>query len=146
MCRPVNAFRGLGVETGRRTSSARLRRIACGGGTPNVSKRQRRRSESNRRIEVLQTSALPLGYGAARRKLAIYLDFLNPSPEVLPTSFKPLSCRTRRVKNGRDCWPSKPTRPGIGHPLALSPRSGRTPAFFNVHFSSLPFFPGRARR
>jgi hypothetical protein len=25
---------------------------------------QRRRSESNRRIEVLQTSALPLGYGA----------------------------------------------------------------------------------
>jgi len=74
------------------------------------------------------------------------LDFLNPSPEVLPTSFKPLSCRTRRVKNGRDCWPSKPTRPGIGHPLALSPRSGRTTSFFNVHFSSLPFFPGRARR
>src|SRR2546422_9783579 len=26
--------------------------------------RERRRSESNRRIEVLQTSALPLGYGA----------------------------------------------------------------------------------
>jgi hypothetical protein len=25
---------------------------------------ERRRSESNRRIEVLQTSALPLGYGA----------------------------------------------------------------------------------
>jgi hypothetical protein len=25
---------------------------------------QRRRSESNRRMEVLQTSALPLGYGA----------------------------------------------------------------------------------
>src|SRR5439155_18789906 len=80
MCRPVNAFRGLGVETGRRTSSARLRRIACGGGTPNVSKRQRRRSESNRRIEVLQTSALPLGYGAATRKLASYFDFLNPPP------------------------------------------------------------------
>src|SRR2546426_2468858 len=47
---------------------------------------QRRRSESNRRIEVLQTSALPLGYGAARRKLAISLDFLNPPREVLPTS------------------------------------------------------------
>ena len=27
---------------------------------------QRRRSESNRRMEVLQTSALPLGYGAVR--------------------------------------------------------------------------------
>src|SRR2546426_7169589 len=27
---------------------------------------ERRRSESNRRIEVLQTSALPLGYGAGR--------------------------------------------------------------------------------
>jgi hypothetical protein len=27
---------------------------------------QRRRSESNRRMEVLQTSALPLGYGAAK--------------------------------------------------------------------------------
>jgi hypothetical protein len=27
---------------------------------------QRRRSESNRRMEVLQTSALPLGYGAGR--------------------------------------------------------------------------------
>src|SRR5438034_8840596 len=34
----------------------------------------------------------------------------------------------------------------IGHPLALSPRSGRTTSFFNVHFSSLPFFHGRARR
>src|SRR5690606_41366656 len=30
----------------------------------------RRRPESNRRMEVLQTSALPLGYGAARRILA----------------------------------------------------------------------------
>src|SRR5438093_13424027 len=30
---------------------------------------KRRRSESNRRIEVLQTSALPLGYGAGRQKL-----------------------------------------------------------------------------
>src|SRR5216110_2099659 len=68
---------------------------------------ERRRSESNRRIEVLQTSALPLGYGAARRKIATYLDFLNPPPDVLPTSFKPLSCCTRRVKNGRDCWPSQ---------------------------------------
>jgi Tfp pilus assembly protein PilP len=29
---------------------------------------QRRRSESNRRMEVLQTSALPLGYGAGERE------------------------------------------------------------------------------
>src|SRR5437667_5507682 len=86
MCRPVNAFRGLGVETGRRTSSARLQRIACSAGTPDVSKRQRRRSESNRRIEVLQTSALPLGYGAERRKLAIYMEFLNPPGERFQTS------------------------------------------------------------
>src|SRR2546429_900123 len=42
---------------------------------------ERRRSESNRRIEVLQTSALPLGYGAETRKLAIYMEFLNPPRE-----------------------------------------------------------------
>src|SRR2546426_4011727 len=101
---------------------------------------QRRRSESNRRIEVLQTSALPLGYGAARRKLAIYLDSLNPSPEVLPTSFEPLSCRTRRVKNGRDCWPSKPTRPCRGlvirwpyRPAAVEPRRSSTCIFPLFH-------------
>ena len=29
---------------------------------------KRRRSESNRRMEVLQTSALPLGYGAGERE------------------------------------------------------------------------------
>jgi len=29
---------------------------------------ERRRSESNRRMEVLQTSALPLGYGAGRER------------------------------------------------------------------------------
>src|SRR6266516_4955330 len=113
MGRPVNAFRGLGVETGRRTSSARLQRIACGAGTPDVSKRQRRRSESNRRIEVLQTSALPLGYGAATRKLASYLEFLNPPREVLPTSLS--LCRAaglqyRGVMNGRARGPSQPTR------------------------------------
>src|SRR6266576_6945513 len=89
MCRPVNTFCGLGVETGRRTSSARLQRIACGAGTPDVSKRQRRRSESNRRIEVLQTSALPLGYGATTHKLAIYLDFLNPPLQAPLTSVVP---------------------------------------------------------
>jgi hypothetical protein len=35
----------------------------------------------------LQTSALPLGYGAERDKLASYLQFLNPpreSPKPLP--------------------------------------------------------------
>jgi hypothetical protein len=31
---------------------------------------ERRRSESNRRMEVLQTSALPLGYGAGDGKLS----------------------------------------------------------------------------
>src|SRR5436309_12520791 len=63
---------------------------------------KRRRSESNRRIEVLQTSALPLGYGAVRHKLAIYVDFLNPPREVLPTSFKPLSCRTLTVPQSHE--------------------------------------------
>src|SRR5437762_8441379 len=48
---------------------------------------ERRRSESNRRIEVLQTSALPLGYGAARHKFATYLDFLNPPRD----RFRPLT-------------------------------------------------------
>ena len=46
---------------------------------------ERRRSESNRRIEVLQTSALPLGYGAETRKLAIYMEFLNPPRERFQT-------------------------------------------------------------
>ncbi len=32
---------------------------------------ERRRADSNCRIEVLQTSALPLGYGAGRHKIAI---------------------------------------------------------------------------
>src|SRR5207249_792785 len=38
---------------------------------------ERRRSESNRRIEVLQTSALPLGYGAGQGKLALALQQLQ---------------------------------------------------------------------
>src|SRR6188508_3308259 len=40
---------------------------ACEAG-PKSLRRERRRSESNRRIEVLQTSALPLGYGAGDSK------------------------------------------------------------------------------
>ncbi len=35
---------------------------------------------------TLQTSALPLGYGAERRKLPIYIAFLNPPRERLRTS------------------------------------------------------------
>ncbi len=42
---------------------------------------ERRRSESNRRIEVLQTSALPLGYGAEASKVTKTDHFLNP-PET----------------------------------------------------------------
>src|SRR5882724_1201690 len=47
---------------------------------------ERRRSESNRRIEVLQTSALPLGYGASASKVTKTRRFLNPAepPSVLP--------------------------------------------------------------
>src|SRR5207249_1218317 len=45
---PENVPQGCGRKRGSR----------CGA--------KRRRSESNRRIEVLQTSALPLGYGAER--------------------------------------------------------------------------------
>src|SRR5437763_6295529 len=45
---PENVPQGCGRKRGSR----------CGA--------KRRRSESNRRIEVLQTSALPLGYGAGR--------------------------------------------------------------------------------
>src|SRR5439155_314444 len=61
----------------------------------------------------LQTSALPLGYGAVRHKLAIYLDFLNPPREVLPTSLN--LCRAsglqyRRVMNGRNRWSFQRTR------------------------------------
>src|SRR5213593_411293 len=56
--------------------------------------RERRRSESNRRIEVLQTSALPLGYGAELliRQLISMLfrasaaDLSKPLPRRLATS------------------------------------------------------------
>src|SRR2546426_10367206 len=47
---PVLCAHFSGQDSGRQRASR------CG--------RKRRRSESNRRIEVLQTSALPLGYGA----------------------------------------------------------------------------------
>ena len=43
---------------------------------------ERRRADSNCRIEVLQTSALPLGYGASRgKKIAIHRPVLKPPPE-----------------------------------------------------------------
>src|SRR2546425_11135014 len=51
---------------------------------------KRRRSESNRRIEVLQTSALPLGYGAAQRYSLYGKDFQYLSRSRPPTSSKPL--------------------------------------------------------
>src|SRR5207253_4373601 len=71
MCRPVNTFCGFGVASGGQD-------FACGCNASRVARErrrfkmteacklavERRRSESNRRIEVLQTSALPLGYGA----------------------------------------------------------------------------------
>ena len=41
---------------------------------------QRRRAGSNRRMEVLQTSALPLGYGAGARKVAPRHRFLKRRP------------------------------------------------------------------
>ncbi len=42
---------------------------------------ERRRADSNCRIEVLQTSALPLGYGASRgKKIAIHRPVLKPPP------------------------------------------------------------------
>ena len=44
------------------------------GGAWEGSKNQRRRADSNRRMEVLQTSALPLGYGAGKTEGA------RPSP------------------------------------------------------------------
>jgi len=50
---------------------------------------------------TLQTSALPLGYGAVRLKLASYLDFLNPPLERFQTSALQTSAlrfRTRRTK------------------------------------------------
>lgn len=43
---------------------------------------ERRRADSNCRIEVLQTSALPLGYGASRgKKIAIHRPVLKRPPE-----------------------------------------------------------------
>src|SRR5882762_9973035 len=53
---------------------------------------ERRRSESNRRIEVLQTSALPLGYGARASIVTKTRRFLNPAglPSVLPRGRVPV--------------------------------------------------------
>jgi len=86
--------RGTGTHPALRARAASLRGLEL------------RDSRALSRAQDWQTSALPLGYGAVSLKLASYLDFLNPPSEVLPTSSKPLSCCTRRVKNGRDCWPS----------------------------------------
>src|SRR5437867_10924622 len=50
---------------------------------------ERRRSESNRRIEVLQTSALPLGYGAeliTRFVATASMLFLISAADLLQTS------------------------------------------------------------
>ena len=51
---------------------------SCG----NLRKKQRPRIAG----PSLQTSALPLGYGARGRKLAIYAEFLNPPRERFQTS------------------------------------------------------------
>src|SRR5437016_7824784 len=106
MCRPVNAFRGLGVETARRTSSARLQRIACCAGTPDVSKRQRRRSESNRRIEVLQE----------RGDVASLVVTRRGSPHS-SNSLK----RTRFDSPALVCWKSPVSSPGDSRWQSLSP-------------------------
>jgi hypothetical protein len=58
----VRVYVTNGVE--QRTMRKGLRR----GGPKFFVGSQRRRSESNRRMEVLQTSALPLGYGAGERE------------------------------------------------------------------------------
>src|SRR6267143_4024657 len=60
--------------------SSRLFRFAWNGTALRARLTERRRSESNRRIEVLQTSALPLGYGAGGLKMARTLTVLNPLP------------------------------------------------------------------
>ena len=64
-------------------------------------RQERRRSESNRRIEVLQTSALPLGYGAAEgSKVTKTRGFLNPGPREAQWSSPRLltSCTTSTVR------------------------------------------------
>ena len=48
----------------RQTSAGDLKPPGNDSGLAHASP-ERRRADSNRRIEVLQTSALPLGYGAA---------------------------------------------------------------------------------
>ncbi len=54
--------------TSRQTSGEDRERRGADVASP--SERQRRRADSNCRIEVLQTSALPLGYGAGAHKIA----------------------------------------------------------------------------
>ena len=49
---------------------------------PSPCDQKRRGTESNRRMEVLQTSALPLGYRAGDRKLLTGIGFRNPPPGV----------------------------------------------------------------
>ena len=58
----------------------------------------------------MQTSALPLGYGAVSLKLASYLDFLNPPSEVLPTSFNPCRAAPVESRTAETAGLPKPTR------------------------------------
>jgi hypothetical protein len=60
---------------------------SCTAPLPRRPSEQRRRSESNRRMEVLQTSALPLGYGAGRTpNLFCRLIFLKVSKSAVGDS------------------------------------------------------------
>src|SRR3712207_340567 len=88
---------------------------------------ERRRSESNRRIKVLQTSALPLGYAAGgedeggRRKDEVKKQAVKTSPCVLhPSAFILATESGRRDLNPR-------LRPWQGRTLPLSySRGGRS--------------------
>src|SRR6266576_2391865 len=68
----------------------------------------RRRSESNRRIEVLQTSALPLGYGARASKVTKTPGVLNPSllraRTVVTESSGSIVLSRLRIQRGNDLF------------------------------------------
>ena len=60
----------------------------------------RRGSESNRRIKVLQTSPLPLGYRALGNKVSSPLGGLSTGRAMRSTAFKPLNWRCNLSADG----------------------------------------------
>ena len=84
-------------------------------------KNWRRGSELNRRIEVLQTSALPLGYRALRRE-GWTLQEKNPRARPDSKSPQPTGAREAKAPRPLDSPPASRADPAAGHKTAQKVR------------------------